>query len=81
MKATVVKLPSRYVILVGEGDERELLFANTGYQAMEVCRVRGASDIKMGDVECNLTLTHTSDLPRASSSGSSSRAAKKQRTG
>ena len=71
MKATIVKLPARYAILVGEGDDAQLLFGNTGYQSSEIASAHGATEIEMGDVKCNLTLTHTSDLELPSPSGSS----------
>jgi len=78
MKATIVKLPARYAILVGEGVEEQVLFGNTGYQSAEKAKALGATEIVMGDHQCNLTFTHTLPLVQPSSSGSSSKARKKK---
>lgn len=70
MKATIIKLPARYAIQIGEGDDAITKFGNTGYQSAEIAAANGATDIETGGLEC-LKITHTSELEQPSSSGSS----------
>jgi len=64
-KAHIIKLPERYVVIIGNG-KKEWLYARSAYHAVEIANAIGAGEIVMGDVSC-LNFTP----PRASSSGSS----------
>ena len=71
MRATIVKLPARHVIIMGDGEHKEIEFANTAYQAAEVAKQYGATELKMGDHRKCLSYTHMEASEPASSSGSS----------
>lgn len=60
MKGTIVKLPARYVLIMGEGESQQIEFGRSGYQLSEVARHYGVDDIKVVDHKC-LKLTLTSD--------------------
>lgn len=81
MKATIIKLPARYIILIGEGEDAITVFGNTGYQSAEIAQEHGATEIETGDVKCNLKLTHTSDLEPPSDAGSSPKQPKQKQGG
>lgn len=71
MKATIVKLPARYVIIMGDGEHKEVEFGNTEFQSAEVAKQYGATEIEVGDYRKCLSFTHMAASPPLSSSGSS----------
>ncbi len=69
MRATIVKLPARNVIIMGDGEHIEVEWGNTGYQSAEIAKHYGATEIVMGDYRKCLSFTHMEPSEPASSSG------------
>jgi len=60
MKATIVKLPARYVVIMGDGDYITHEFGRSGYQAAEIAKAYGVTETVMGSVEECLKFTQSS---------------------
>jgi len=71
MKATIVKIPHKYLIAIGEGKDQRIVFARTGYQCAEVANANGATETEMGTVEC-LSITPMASQSQPSSPSSPS---------
>jgi hypothetical protein len=52
MKATIIKVPSRHMIVMGKGDNQTIEYAATAYQAIEKANSLGATSTTQGDHEC-----------------------------
>ena len=59
MKATLVKIPAKYIVIMGDGEHLEVEFAATEFKAANVARQYGATDIKVGAFNECLSFTHT----------------------
>jgi hypothetical protein len=69
MKATITKLQYPVVVIIGEGDDQVVVFARTMFQANEIARAHGATDVEAKDYQECLSFTHGLDLQQPSSTG------------
>lgn len=71
MKAIIVKLPARYVVLFeDEGEVLDSTFARSSFQGAEFAGEQGVHEIEEGDLSC-LSFTYTPASPQPSSASSS----------
>lgn len=71
MKARLVKLPARYMLVMGEDDMQQIEYTRSGYNAAEIAKHYGFDEIEMVDHKClNITFSG-SQSQQLSSSGHS----------
>ena len=62
MKATIIKVPSRHIIVIEDGDDIMLKFGRSAFHARDVASAYGADAVE-GDLEClNTMLSLPSEL-------------------
>lgn len=61
MRATIVKLPAKYAVIMGDGEFKQVEFGRSGYVVSEIAKAHGATEIEMGDHKKCLSYTHMPD--------------------
>lgn len=57
MNATIVKLPDRYVLIVGKGKAQVVEYARSGYKCAQIAKEYGVTKIIQGSIEECLKFT------------------------